>query len=383
MDLARYVVDAVVLEGRSYREVARAHGVSKSWVGKLVGRFRAGGYEAIEPRSRAARTIPHRTSDELEDEIVGLRKELTELGVDAGAATIHYHLSQRHPGVPSVSTIWRVLRRRGLVTPQPHKRPRSSWIRFEAHLPNECWQSDVTHWRLGDGSEVEIVNFIDDHSRLAVGSRVLPVATAPKVLEVFRDAGARWGLPAALLTDNGCVYTTWHRGGPNVMQTELLALGIDYRHSRPYHPQTCGKVERFHQTMKAFLAKQPPAGSIGELQRQVGRFVAYYNDVRPHQSIGRKTPRTIFQARDKARPSGPKIRVGAGVRVRRDRIDKGGKLTLRHGTRLHHIGVGHVHKGKRVTMLVNGLDVRVISLDGELLRHLQLDPTRDYQPQGS
>jgi transposase InsO family protein len=377
------VVDAAVLEGRSYREVARAHGVSKSWVGKLVGRFRAGGYEAIEPRSRAARTIAHRTSDELEDEIVGLRKELTELGVDAGAATIHYHLSQRHLGVPSVSTIWRVLRRRGFVTPQPHKRPRSSWIRFEAHLPNECWQSDVTHWRLADGSEVEIVNFIDDHSRLAVGSRVLRVATAPKVLEVFRDAGARWGLPAALLTDNGCVYTTWHRGGPNVMQTELLALGIDYRHSRPYHPQTCGKVERFHQTMKAFLAKQPPAGSIGELQRQVDRFVAYYNDVRPHQSIGRKTPRTIFQARDKARPSGPKIRVGAGVRVRRDRIDKGGKLTLRHGTRLHHIGVGHVHKGKRVTMLVNGLDVRVISLDGELLRHLQLDPTRDYQPQGS
>jgi transposase InsO family protein len=383
MDLARYVVDAAVLEGRSYREVARAHGVSKSWVGKLVGRFRAGGYEAIEPRSRAARTIAHRTSDELEDEIVGLRKELTELGVDAGAATIHYHLSQRHLGVPSVSTIWRVLRRRGFVTPQPHKRPRSSWIRFEAHLPNECWQSDVTHWRLADGSEVEIVNFIDDHSRLAVGSRVLRVATAPKVLEVFRDAGARWGLPAALLTDNGCVYTTWHRGGPNVMQTELLALGIDYRHSRPYHPQTCGKVERFHQTMKAFLAKQPPAGSIGELQRQVDRFVAYYNDVRPHQSIGRKTPRTIFQARDKARPSGPKIRVGAGVRVRRDRIDKGGKLTLRHGTRLHHIGIGHVHKGKRVTMLVNGLDVRVISLDGELLRHLQLDPTRDYQPQGS
>jgi transposase InsO family protein len=383
MDLARYVVDAAVLEGRSYREVARAHGVSKSWVGKLVGRFRAGGYEAIEPRSRAGRTIAHRTSDELEDEIVGLRKELTELGVDAGAATIHYHLSQRHLGVPSVSTIWRVLRRRGFVTPQPHKRPRSSWIRFEAHLPNECWQSDVTHWRLADGSEVEIVNFIDDHSRLAVGSRVLRVATAPKVLEVFRDAGARWGLPAALLTDNGCVYTTWHRGGPNVMQTELLALGIDYRHSRPYHPQTCGKVERFHQTMKAFLAKQPPAGSIGELQRQVDRFVAYYNDVRPHQSIGRKTPRTIFQARDKARPSGPKIRVGAGVRVRRDRIDKGGKLTLRHGTRLHHIGVGHVHKGKRVTMLVNGLDVRVISLDGELLRHLQLDPTRDYQPQGS
>jgi transposase InsO family protein len=382
MDLARYVVDAVVVEGRSYREVARAHGVSKSWVGKLVGRFRAGGYPAIEPRSRAAKHIPHRTPDVLEDEIALLRKELAELGLDAGAATIHYHLSTRHEAVPSVSTIWRVLRRRGFVTPQPHKRPRSSWIRFEARLPNECWQSDVTHWRLRDGTEVEIVNFIDDHSRLAVAARVLATATAPQVLQVFRAAGERWGLPAALLTDNGCVYTTWHRGGPNVMQTELLALGIDYRHSRPYHPQTCGKVERFHQTMKAFLARQPPAGSLAELQSQVDRFVAYYNEVRPHRARERRPPRVAFEARDKARPSGPMIQVGAGVRVRRDRIDKNGKVTLRHRTRLHHIGVGHAHKGKRVVMLVDGLNVRVVSQDGELLRQLTLDPTRDYQPQG-
>jgi len=379
MDLARYVVDAVVLEGRSCREVARAHGVSKSWVAKLVGRFRSGGYEAIEPRSRAPKRVPHRTAPELEEEVVALRKELSDLGVDAGAQTIHYH---RHERVPSVSTIWRVLRRRGFVIPQPHKRPRSSWVRFQAQLPNECWQSDVTHWWLADGTQVDIVNVIDDHSRLAVGSRVLAQTTAPKALEVFQEAGERWGLPAALLTDNGCVYTTWHRGGPNVMQTELLALGIDYRHARPYHPQTCGKVERFHQTMKAFLDKQPTAGSVVELQRQVDRFVAYYNEVRPHRATGRRTPRAAFEARDKARPSGPKIRVGAGVRVRKDRIDKNGKVTLRHRTRLHHIGVGHAHKGKRVIMLIDGLDVRVLSEDGQLLRDLTLDPTRNYQPQG-
>ncbi len=272
--------------------------------------------------------------------------------------------------------------RPGVVTPQPHKRPRSSWVRFEARLPNERWQSDVTHWRLKDGTEVDIVNFLDDHSRLAVASRVLATATAPGVLEIFREAGARWGFPAALLTDNGCVYTTWHRGGPNVMQTELLALGIDYRHSRPYHPQTCGKVERFHQTMKAFLAKQPQARSIAELQAQVDRFVAYYNDVRPHRAAGRRAPRVAFEARDRARPSGPRIQVGAGVRVRRDRIDKSGRVTLRHRTRLHHIGVGHAHEGKRVILLVDGLDVRVVSEDGELIRHLTLDPTRDYQRQG-
>ena len=166
------------------------------------------------------------------------------------------------------------------------------------------------------------------------------------------------------------------------MQTELLALGIDYRHPRSYHPQTCGKVERFHQTMKAYLAKQPAARSIDELQAQVDRFVTYYSEVRPHRARGRITPEAAFGARDKARPAGPKIRVGTGVRVRRDRIDKGGKLTLRHRTRLHHIGVGHAHRGKRVIMLVDGLDVRVVSEDGELLRHLTLDPSRDYQPQG-
>jgi transposase InsO family protein len=383
MDLARYVVDAVVLEGRSYREVAAAHGVSKSYVGKLVGRFREGGYEAIAPRSKAPRSIPHRTPDAIEDEIVALRKELTDLGVDAGAATIAYHLGLISEQVPSVSTIWRVLRRRGFVTPQPHKRPKSSWIRFEAQLPNECWQSDVTHWRLADETDVEIVNFIDDHSRLAMASQVLTRATAPAVLRIFQGAAATWGSPAALLTDNGCVYTTWHRGGPNVMQTELLALGIDYRHSRPYHPQTCGKVERFHQTLKAFLAKQDPATSIAVLQTQVDRFVAYYNEVRPHRACGRRPPRAAFDARDKARPEGPKIVVGAGVRVRRDRIDKQGRLTLRHRTRLHHIGMGAAHRGKRVVMLIHDLDVRVVSLDGEVLRHFALDPSRDYQPQGS
>jgi transposase InsO family protein len=382
MDLARYVVDAVLLEGRSYRDVARTHGVSKSWVAKLVGRFREGGYEAIRPRSRAPERIPHRTPDAVEEEIIALRKELADLGLDAGAQTIHYHMGRRHDLVPSVSTIWRVLRRRGLVRPQPHKRPKSSWVRFEAQLPNECWQSDVTHWRLKDGTEAEIVNFLDDHSRLVVASRAGSVTTAAGVVRVFRAACEQWGSPASVLTDNGCVYTAWHRGGSNAMEAELIARGIAFKHSRPYHPQTCGKVERFHQTLKSFLARQPHATSIAELQGQVDRFVAYYNEVRPHRARGRMTPRAAFDARDKARPSGQNIKIGVGVRVRTDRIDKNGKVTLRHRTRLHHIGVGHAHKGKKVILLVHGLDVRVLSHEGELLRHLTLDPSRDYQRQG-
>ncbi len=144
MNLGRYVVDAVVIEGPSAREVARAHGVSKSWVCELVARYHAGGYPALEPKSRRPASVPTRTSDELEDEIVLLRKQLADDGLDGGAQTIHYQLSLRRETVPSVATIWRVLKRRGFVVPQPHKRPRSSWTRFEASLPNECWQSDMS-----------------------------------------------------------------------------------------------------------------------------------------------------------------------------------------------------------------------------------------------
>lgn len=382
MDLARYVVEAVVLEGRSYREVAKAHGVSKSWVAKIVGRYRLGGYEAIKPRPKTAHRIPHRTPPEIENEIVRLRKELLDKGFDAGAESIHYHLELLGNSTPSITTIWRVLRRRGFVVPQPHKRPRSSWIRFEAFLPNELWQSDVTVVKLADASDVEIVNFLDDFSRVALASKAFRVTTASKVLEVFRAAGEKWGLPAALLTDNGCVYTTWHRGGSNVMQTELLELGIEFKHSRPYHPQTCGKVERFHQTLKKFLVAQPRAHSVRQLQSQIDRFLDYYNEVRPHRAKGRRTPLSAFQERDKARPSGPKVKIGTGVRVRHDRIDKGGKVTLRHAGRMYHIGVGWDHRGKRVTMLIDQLEIRIVSNDGELLRHFMLDPNKVYQGTG-
>ena len=380
MDLARYVVEAVVREGRSYREVAVAHGVSKSWVAKMVGRYREGGYEALQPHSKAPHRIPHRIGSDIEDRIVLLRKQLTDSGLDAGAATIHYHLSQNSGEVPSVATIWRVLKRRGFVSPQPHKRPKSSWIRFEALLPNECWQADITHWRLADDTEVEICNMLDDYSRVITASRVFPVTTARTVVEVFGAATEKWGLPASMLTDNGCVFTAWHRGGATTFELELLSLGVELKHSRPYHPQTCGKVERFHQTLKKYLARQRPAHSIRELQGQIDWFIDYYNRIRPHRAKNRMTPASVFDSRDKARPD-PETSL-RGVRVRQDRVDKSGTVTLRHNGRLHHIGVGRDHHHQRVLMLIAGLDIRILTQKGQLLRQLTLDPTKDYQGTG-
>lgn len=384
MSLARLVVTAVRLEGRPKAEVARTYGVSRRWVHELVRRYEAEGEAGLEPRPRRPRTSPGRTPPSLEEEIVELRKRLSEQGLDAGAHTIAFHLGQRHDEgpVPSVATIWRILSRRGFVTPQPHKRPRSSFIRFEADLPNERWQADITHWRLVGGVEVEILNTLDDHSRFLVGSDARAVFKAADVVTCFHRAASTWGFPASLLTDNGAVFTAAPRGGRCAIELETAALGIRHLHSSPYHPQTCGKVERFHQTLKRWLAKQEPAVSISELQADLDRFRTCYNTERPHRSIGRRTPATAFTSRPKAGPSLTGLVVPAHVRVRRDRIDTTGVITLRHNSRLHHIGLGRRLAGTRVLALVDGLRVRVITEDGDLVRELVLDPERDYQPHG-
>jgi transposase InsO family protein len=380
MALARYVVDAVVLEGRGVREVARTHGVSKTWVSVQLARYREGGYEAIGPRSRRPHTRPNRTPVDVEDQIVRLRKDLVDAGFDGGARTIHWHLSQLRTDCPSTSSIWRVLSRRGFIDPEPKKRPASSLIRFEAALPNECWQGDMTHWRLKDGSDVEILDFIDDHSRLIVAARVFRVTKAQDVVDTFEEAAERWGYPASVLTDNGAIFNGGPRLGTTVFEALLHELGIVIKHSRPYHPQTCGKIERWHQTLKRYLIKQRPARSMAELQRQVDRFVAAYNEERPHRARGFITPKAAFDALDKARPGDPVAETH--FRVRTDKVDSCGKVTLRHDSKLFHIAIGRRWKGTPIRLYVADLDIRIVTFDGKLLRQLTLDTTRTYQPSG-
>jgi transposase InsO family protein len=381
MDLAGYVIKAVLVEGRSVRAVAADHGVSKTWLYELLARYRADGDDGLTPRSKRPTRSPSRVPVELEEQIVELRKTLTDQGLDAGAQTLQVHLERAHGTAPSTSTIWRILVRRGFVTPQPHKRPRSSFIRFEAELPNECWQADTTHWTLADGTDVEILNVVDDYSRLLVASRAHRTTKAADVVSTFYEAVDRLGLPASMLTDNGAVFTAAPRRGVCLIETELLRLGIAYKHSRPYHPQTCGKVERFHLTLKKHLATKGSATTIAELQAQLDWFARYYNEQRPHRARGRHTPAAAFAGRTKATPTGVVITIPQHHRVRYDRIDSGGTITLRYRSRLHHIGIGRQHKGTRVLVLVADRDIRILTLDGELLRQLTLDPSRDYQPQ--
>jgi transposase InsO family protein len=378
MGMARYVVDAVVLEGRSVRDVARAHGLSKTWIYELLGRYRAGGYEALEARSRRPRSCPHETPAELVQEVLRLRRELQDAGHDCGPATIRYHLATRRKDVPCRATIWRILKRQGLIVPQPQKRPLCSRIRFEADLPNEMWQADITAWQLADGQPAEILNLIDDHSRLLLGSDAYTRVKAADVVASFHKAAQLHGLPYSLLSDNGAVFTGASRRGKVLLESELERLRVLFKNSRPYHPQTCGKVERLHQTLKRYLAKQTPPATLTELQAQLDAFAHYYNDIRPHRALGGQTPLQAYSARVKAKPAN--ATTTTYFRVREDKVDKTGRVTLRYDSRLYHIGLGRAHKGRAVKLLVADRDIRIIDLQGQLIRELTLDPNRDYQP---
>jgi len=386
MSKARLVITAVVTEGRSQGEVARAYGVSQGWVSRLVARYRAEGEAAFEPRSRRPKTSPRAISESTAELIVRLRKDLAGQGLDAGPHTIAWHLEHHHRIRVSPATISRYLTRAGLVAPEPSKRPRSSYLRFEAELPNECWQSDCTHYPLAGGTGTEILTWLDDHSRYALPVTAWNRVTGPIVLATFRTAAAAHGAPAATLTDNGMVFTTrlsGGKGGRNAFEHELRRLGITQKNGRPNHPQTQGKAERFQQTLKNWLAAQSPQpADLAELQALLDAFTAIYNHQRPHRSLPHQaTPATAYAARPKASPGDRS--ADTHNRVRADRVGTNGVVTLRHGGRLYHIGIGRTHAGTHILLLVQDLHIRIIgAATGELLRELTLDPACNYQPTG-
>jgi transposase InsO family protein len=389
----RRLVITAVLAGTSQSEVARTYGVSQGWISRLMARYRAEGEEAFEPRSRAPKTRPRLTPDVTVQLVLRLRKQLDEAGLDAGADTIGWHLQHHHQITLARATINRILVRAGQVSPDPSKRPKSSYIRFEAEQPNQTWQSDFTHYRLTNpdrthGADCEIITWLDDHSRYALHVSAHARVSAQIVLATFREAAGQHGYPASTLTDNGMVYTVRFAsrpGGRNHLEHELRRLHIVQKNSRPNHPTTCGKAERFQQTMKKWLRAQPAQPTtIDQLQTLLDRFRDTYNQRRPHRSLPhRATPATTYTARPKATPGADRT-SDTHHRVRHDKISKAGTVTLRVAGRLRHIGVGRTYAGTYVILLVNDLNVRIVNAaTGELLADLVIDPRRDYQPTGA
>ena len=351
--------------------------ISRGHLHRLLRRYRAGGLDDLEPRSRRPHTSPQGTSDEVRGRITALRTELTAGGLDAGPATIAWHLEREGLPVPSTSTIRRVLHAAGLVVPEPRKRPRSSWIRFEAAAPNEVWQSDVTHWRLADGTEAEICSWLDDHSRYLLTCTGFRRVGGDDVVATFTAAGDAHGWPAATLTDNGAVYTSRFTGGRNSFEYLLAYLGVRQKNGAPGHPQTQGKIERFHQTLKRWLGQQPAARDLAGLQAQLDAFHLVYNEQRPHRAIGRATPGEAYRATPRALPSGS---GGRGhFRLRYDVTDGKGAMTLRRAGRLYHLKVGAAHGRRRVLAIVDEQEVTVVALDtGEILSAHTIEPDKGY-----
>jgi transposase InsO family protein len=389
---ARLVITAITKQGLSQVEAARTYGLSEATVSRLMARYRTEGEAAYEPRSRRPKTSPGATPPETIELILRLRKQLHEDGHDAGADTLRWHLAQHHGLTVSRATIHRILTRHGAITPEPRKKPKSSYIRFEAAMPNQTWQSDFTHYPLTDTTTfpkgVEIITWLDDCTRYALHVSAHRAITTTIVTNTFRKTAGQHGIPASTLTDNGMVYTVrlagiGRQGGRNGFEQQLRDWHVVQKNSRPGHPTTCGKAERFQQTLKNWLRAQPdqPA-TIAELQALLDRFRHEYNTTRPHRSLPhRATPATLYDTMPKALP-GPSRDTDSHDRVRHDVVGKSGTVTLRVAGQLRHIGVGRTHSRTHVILLIQDLDVRIVNaITGELLRELTIDTSKNYQPQ--
>lgn len=374
--IARSVID----QGLTTTQAAEKFGISRQWVHVLVTRYRAGGSQAMHPGSKAPRRSPQRIPPPLRERIITLRTELTAQGADAGPETIAWHLDQEGLRVPSTSTIRRILHAEALIQPAPRKRPKSSYLRFEADLPNECWQADITHTFLTTGTRIDILDVLDDHSRMLLHIQAAASFSGPMVVEAMNALISRYGPPASTLTDNGLVFTSRlarYRGGHNGFEKLLDAHRIQQKNGAPGHPQTQGKIERFHQTLKRWLAARPTPADLPELQGLLDEFQHWYNTARPHRARGRQTPAAAYAALPKASPETDR---DSEWRTRTDKVDKNGKISLRYAGTMRHLGVGRRHIGLAVLLLIHDRDVTVSdAATGEVIACHHIDPARDYQ----
>jgi transposase InsO family protein len=348
--------------------------ISRQTLYKYRRRWRAEGPAGLVERSRRPHRSPGAVAVELEEEIVRLRKCLP---LDNGAQTIVYHLARAGWPAPAVSTVHRVLVRRGMVVAQPEKRPRSAVHRFEWPRPNDAWQIDATRWVLRSGREVWVMDVLDDHSRLLVAARACSGPTSEAAWETFCDGAERRGVPARVMSDNGTCFTArFWSGGEAAFERDLRALGVSHIRSSPRHPQTCGKIERFHQTLKGWLHRQPLARSHRQLQDQLDTFVVFYNHDRPHRALRGATPWERWQASEPARPSDPipaPPQADLCTVTDVNQVYWGG----------HRIAVGPGLVGQPLLVVARDDNLVLFTDGGRVVRRLRLDRSRYYQPNGN
>jgi transposase InsO family protein len=356
-------------------QFCRERQISRQTFYKFRRRFGMEGLAGLQDRSRRPNSSPGQTCAEVEEAVLRQRKQLREQGLDCGPQTIVWALQRDEMTVPSRSTVWRILTRHGVIVAQPHKRPKSATKRFCFSRPNECWQSDWTQWHLADGVAVAIAGTLDDHSRYLPALRAaLGSGTADLVWSTMLAGITECGIPAMSLTDNGMVYTGRLHAFEADFEANLRALGTHTINSTPAHPQTCGKIERFWQTLKKWLRAQPTAATIEELNDLLETFRSFYNHRRPHRALRGATPAEAFTVTEKARPA--KRPLPAPVFVSRHTVGHtSGKLHVAP----YRVNVGLRWAGHECDVIRQGDYIAIFS-GTHLVRTLTADPNRNYQP---
>jgi transposase InsO family protein len=357
-------------------ETCRRYGISRQSFSVYQRRLYADGVAALVPLSRPPLTSPAQTASEHEAEIVRLRRANPRWG----ARTIHAQQTRSGaPVVPTVSTIHRVLQRNSLVEPRERRRAVPARRRFECYEPNDLCQIDGTQVELSDGSKAWIVDILDDHARFAIGATATRRFTAVAAWRAMEIAITEHGAPRQLISDNGVQFIVRDGHKSVHFQQRLAAMGVKQLSSRPAHPQTCGKLERYHRTFKDFYADHGPADTIDELQALCDRFRWHYNRQRPHQGLDQQLPAEVYQAlpnvaaddpRPRWRKTGPRVLL----------VSPSGSVHYRK----RKIGIGKPWQGQRVTVIETKPD-HVVVLDratGAVLRELVLGPVGTYHGSG-
>jgi transposase InsO family protein len=305
-----------------------------------------------------------------------------DLGADNGADFIRDALgdihARTHPSwsVPSRSTINRVLARHHLLDRNPAKRPRSSWRRFSYARPRDCYQIDAMEMKLADGTTVVVFDVLDDCTRTLVACHAAPAETTPAAITAISKACQHHGPPALVLSDNGTAFTSrlTHPGSVSTFARTLTDQGIRPINSSPYHPQTCGKVERHHQTLRKWLATQPPPRTLRSLQRLLNTYQTYYNTQRRHSALPqRSTPQQAWQAA----PShgGPtSLPLQTDATLHHCPVYPTGTISFGH----HRTSVGTALAGTTVTVIRDNNHATIYNTEGHPIGYLHLDPSKSY-----
>jgi len=290
-------VKEVIADGLTVTEVAERYGVARQTVHKWIRLYQEGGLGWLADRSHRPKTCPHQMPAEVEARVLELRR----IHPEWGPARLRYTL--RREGVqplPGRSSIYRALLRQGLIEPRHRRRTKADYRRWERPSPMELWQLDVMgRVFLSDGTELEVLTAIDDHSRFCVAARLTPRATARRVCDAFTEALRRYGLPEEVLTDNGKVFTARYGSlqGETLFDRICRENGITHILTGVRSPTTTGKVERFHKTLRDEFFSKHTFPTIEEAQEALDRHVEEYNAFRPHQSLGERTPAERFRLR--------------------------------------------------------------------------------------